>query len=55
MKKLSKSKCEHDWFEITVHDEKYGKTYKCSKCPEEKFEPNEREPIKRFGVFIKEV
>lgn len=35
------NKCEHDWFEITVYDEKYGKTYRCSKCKEEKFEPNE--------------
>ena len=48
--KKEKGKCEHDWFEITAHDEKYGKTYKCSKCPGEKFEPNEKEPGKRFGV-----
>lgn len=48
------NKCEHDWFEITVYDEKYGKTYKCSKCGKEKFEPTEKEPAKRFGVFIKE-
>lgn len=38
---FEKGKCEHDWYDITVHDEKHGKTYKCSKCPEEKFEPNE--------------
>ena len=37
---------KHDWFDITVHDEKYGKTYKCNKCGEEKFEPHE-EKIKK--------
>ena len=40
--KRKEEKCEHDWFEITVHDEKYGKTYKCSKCGDEKFEPDEK-------------
>ena len=41
-KMIKKSRCEHDWSDITVRDEKYGNTYMCSKCGEEKFEPEEK-------------
>ena len=47
---MRKSNCKHDWFDITVRDEEYGNTYKCSKCGKEKFEPRKKEPTKIFGV-----
>ena len=45
---VKKNNCEHDWVDITAHDEKHGNTYRCKECGEEKFEPFESDIRQAF-------